>query len=75
MRKRIGTVELDPEYLEQCVLAKQAPEPATACGAQARIARYLALMAVPPSAVDWQRAETVLDACWPPPLAGRREYA
>ena len=74
LRKRIGAVELDLEYLEQCVLANQAQNlPPQArrqlprVAAQASLGRYLTLMQLPPTAVDRQHAWTVLDACCPPP--------
>jgi uncharacterized protein (TIGR02444 family) len=77
LRKRIGAVELDLEFLEQCALfelaqglsplARRQPPRAAA---QASIARYLALLQVPPAALAQQHAEALLDACFPPPGAG-----
>jgi uncharacterized protein (TIGR02444 family) len=74
LRKRVGAVELDLEYLEQCTLVEQAqtlPPPARRqpprVAAQASIARYLALLEVSPETPARQHAETVLDACFPPP--------
>ena len=82
LRKRIGAVELDLEYLEQCVLAEQAQNlppqvrrQAPRVAAQASLARYLTLMLLPPTAVDRQHAETVLDACCPPPPMVRKQQA
>jgi uncharacterized protein (TIGR02444 family) len=74
LRKRIGAVELDMEYLEQCALfalARTLPSPARPrpprAAAQASIARYLALLAVPATAPDRRHGEALLDACWPLP--------
>jgi uncharacterized protein (TIGR02444 family) len=77
LRRRIGAVELDLEYLEQCVLfqlaqglpplaSRQPPRAA----ARASLARYLALLQVPPAGLAQQHAGTLLDACLPPPGAG-----
>ncbi len=77
LRKRIGAVELDLEYLEQCVLfqlAQSLPPLASRqpprAAAQASIARYLALLPVPPAALARQHTVTLLDACFPPPGVG-----
>ena len=82
LRKRIGAVELDLEYLEQCVLAKQAQNlpPQTRrqpprVASQASLARYLTLMGVLPTALERQQAGTVLDACCPPPPMDRQQRA
>ena len=77
LRKRIGAVELDLEYLEQCALFQLAPslpplarrQPPRAA-AQASIARYLALLQAPPAVLAQQQAGTLLDACFPPPGVG-----
>jgi uncharacterized protein (TIGR02444 family) len=70
LRKRIGAVELDLEYLEQCELVQQArnlpPQKrrlAPRAATQASITRYLTLLAIPPAAVEWQHIVTLLDAC------------
>ena len=73
LRRRIGRLELDLEYLEQRSLydlAQQLP-PARAlpprAAAQASIARYLALLALPAEVATSAPVGTLLDACWPPP--------
>lgn len=77
LRKRIGAVELDLEYLEQCLLAQQAQALAPPArrlplraAAQANLARYLALLKVPPGTLAQQCTETLVEACFPPPGAG-----
>jgi uncharacterized protein (TIGR02444 family) len=78
LRKRIGAVELDLEYLEQFALfqlAQSLPPLASRqpprAAAQASIARYLALLKLPPAALAQQHTGTMLDACFPPTAAGR----
>ena len=73
LRKRIGAVELDLEYLEQCALFQQAqtlPPPVRQlpprAAARVSIGRYLALLPVPPVALAQHDVETLLDACFPP---------
>jgi uncharacterized protein (TIGR02444 family) len=77
LRQRIGAVELDLEYLEQAALFQQAQTLSPAAGplphraaARASIGRYLALLAVPPRAIEQRHIETLLDACFPPPPRG-----
>lgn len=73
LRKRIGAVELDLEYVEQRMLADAAqrlpamarPQPPRVAAA-ASLARYLALLAVPPGHPDTKHTTTILDACFPP---------
>jgi uncharacterized protein (TIGR02444 family) len=78
LRKRIAAVELDLEYLEQQALAElaQALPPAMRrrpprAAARASIERYLALLAVPPTALERRHAQALLEACFPSPPAGR----
>jgi hypothetical protein len=66
-------LELDLEYLEQRLLydlAQQLP-PTRAllprAAAQASIARYLVLLALPAETALSTHVDTLLDACWPPP--------
>lgn len=76
LRKGIGTIELDLEYVEQRMLADAAQRlPAAACPEPSRIAtaaslaRYLALLlAGPPAHPETQHMATILDACFPPDL-------
>ena len=74
LRKRIGAVELDLEYLEQCELVQQArnlpPQKrrlAPRAATQASITRYLTLLAIPPAAVEWEHIVTLLDVCFAAP--------
>lgn len=71
IRKRLGAVELDLEYLEQRMLANlvqclplkkrvQSPEGATL----ASLARYRALLGIPTGQADRQ-VTAILDACYP----------
>ena len=71
LRKRIGALELDLEYMEQYLLANAAetlprnrrrhsPETAT----RANLGRYLALLGVPAGQADRQLA-AIVDACCP----------
>ncbi len=77
LRKRIGAVELDLEYLEQCALAglaQQLPRPAPRqvprAAAQASLLRYLALLDVPPEAIEREQIAALLEACFAPPSGG-----
>jgi uncharacterized protein (TIGR02444 family) len=72
LRKRIAAVELDMEYLEQCALVElvQSLPPHTRgqppqAAARASLERYLALLAVPASAVERRHAETIIAAASP----------
>jgi uncharacterized protein (TIGR02444 family) len=76
LRKRIGAVELDLEYLEQQALAQFAQRlpPVTRqqpprAAARASIDRYLALLGVPPAALERRRTQAMLEACFPSPPA------
>jgi len=74
LRKRVGAVELDLEYLEHCVLVQEARNllpraraQAPRAAAQENIARYLALLAAPPTAMEHEFAGVLLDACFAAP--------
>lgn len=72
LRRRLGRLELDLEYLEQCSLlelSRQLPPPRRPqpqrAAAQASIARYLDLLALPEEAAISSHVTIVLEACWP----------
>jgi uncharacterized protein (TIGR02444 family) len=73
LRRRLGTIELDLEYLEQWRLHEQA-QALPAAGRmlaprkamQQNLRRYLELMAIPASSEAWRQAQSLVDACCGP---------
>ena len=73
LRRRLSTIELDLEYLEQCRLLEQA-QALPAAGRmlaprkamQQNLRRYLELMAIPASSEAWRQAQSLVDACCGP---------
>jgi len=79
LRKRVGALELECEYLEQRMLSDAAadlPSPKRAqrpqAAAAASLERYLSLLGVPLDAAERRHVGALLDACDSAPHGARR---
>ncbi len=73
LRRRLGTIELELEYLEQCRLLEQA-QALPAAGRrlaprkamQQSLRRYFELLAIPAASEAWRQVQDLVDACCGP---------